>query len=736
MIFITGMHRSGTSMVTRLLNICGLYLGPKERLMPAFADNPAGFWEDMAAVRINEAVLITLGGGWDYLPADVAPGWEQDPRLDSLREQAKELIRTFDNQDPWGWKDPRFSFTLPFWQPHVPDSKVIICLRHPLDVANSLFKRNGHSLAFGFNLWREHNQHLLDQTTPEQRLVTCYDAYFTNPHDELRRLVSELDWSITEETILQACETVSDKLRHHHTSSQQTQQKQLPANVSKLYQDLLSEAGYISDESAQDLRGAYRSIEGARALELQPRDPDRGVEGESTTFPAPQDITAPPLASIIMLTFNALEYTKQCIDSIRRHTAYPHEIIFVDNGSTDGTKDYLQQLVASESNYQLLDNESNLGFSAGNNQGVREAKGEYVLLLNNDVLVSEGWLESLVAGLERDEHIGMVGPVSNYVSGRQRIAEVPYQNDEEFYGFAKSLRAANRDKVTPRRRIAGFAMLVRKALYDDLGGLDESFGSGNYEDDDFCLRVREKGYAVMVDESTFIHHFGSQTFSDNKIDYQASLKHNEELFRTKWPDVDPAWLLEQDESLVQVLTGQASEAIKLVNNGDLDAGRKLCEDILREDPIRVEAVYGLALIAHLSGDFGEARKYYQQSVSLQRDWIPAQHSLALLDMAEGNMSGAQLRLVEVLEKNPDDIDSRRLLGQALIETEQFDEGISLLMGILQDDPNDWQTHFILASLYAEVDRNQDAKRHLEAVLAANPDHVEAQEMLAKIGLAE
>ncbi|GAI59976.1 unnamed protein product [marine sediment metagenome] len=412
----------------------------------------------------------------------------------------------------------------------------------------------------------------------------------------------------------------------------------------------------------------------------------------------------------------------------------------MDNGSTDGTKDYLRDIVAVNPNYRLIDNPANVGFSAGNNQGAKAARGEYVFLLNNDVLVADGWLESMVSALERDERIGMVGPISNYISGRQQLAlagpagsqEIPYNNDEGYYGFARTVRTANRGKVTPRRRIAGFAILIRKALYEELGGLDESFGSGNYEDDDLCLRVREKGYAIMVDECTFLHHFGSRTFAGNKIDYDASLKKNEKIFRAKWPEVDMDWLLEKDEPLAEVLERKSQEAIQLVSQGDLESGRRLCREVLLEDPTREAAVYGLGLIAHLEGDLREARNQYRRALSYNKEWTPVQQSLALLDMAEGDLKAAQQRLAQILEKDPHDLDARRLLGQTFLEGEQFEEGIGILRGILKDNPSDWQTHFILASLYAEVERTQDVKLHLEAVLAANPDHAQAREMLDKI----
>ena len=200
-VFVTGMHRSGTSMVTRLLNLCGLSLGPEERIIPPKADNPAGFWENVDVYAINDAILQKLGGGWDFLPPGAGAGWEQKSELDALREKAKGIIKVLSGQDPWGWKDPRFCFTLPFWQSLLSESRVIICLRHPLEVAGSLMRRNGHSRAFGLHLWLEHNQRLLDQTRPEQRIVTHYDSYFIGPQEELRRVVDWLGWTIPEQTI-------------------------------------------------------------------------------------------------------------------------------------------------------------------------------------------------------------------------------------------------------------------------------------------------------------------------------------------------------------------------------------------------------------------------------------------------------------------------------------------------------------------------------------------------------
>ena len=128
---IAGMHRSGTSMVARTLNLCGLYLGPAADTPPPVPDNPEGHWENSRFVALNEQVLARLHSGWDFPPRPPTD-WIAHSDLSPLQDQAIELIQSFVGHPLWGWKDPRNSLTLPFWKHLMPDLKVIICLRHPL----------------------------------------------------------------------------------------------------------------------------------------------------------------------------------------------------------------------------------------------------------------------------------------------------------------------------------------------------------------------------------------------------------------------------------------------------------------------------------------------------------------------------------------------------------------------------------------------------------------------------
>ena len=137
-------------MLTRLLHACGLYLGGESDLMPPQADNPDGFWEHLGFVALNDELLHELGGAWDLPPK--ADESLTGARLDPLRLKARLLIERFDSAPAWGWKDPRNSLTLPFWQQLLPELKTLIMVRNPLEVAHSMRERNGTSYSFGLRL--------------------------------------------------------------------------------------------------------------------------------------------------------------------------------------------------------------------------------------------------------------------------------------------------------------------------------------------------------------------------------------------------------------------------------------------------------------------------------------------------------------------------------------------------------------------------------------------------------
>ncbi len=241
---IAGMHCSGTSMVARLLNLCGLYLGPEDDLWPSTPDNPEGYWENIPFNKLNDEILNQLDGDWKKPPA-MPEGWELRPEMIPLQRKATDLILRFSSYEPWGWKDPRNSITLPFWKRLIPNLKVVICLRNPLEVEQSLRNRIYSPTASGLNLWLTYNQRLLSSVHLEVRVITHYDAYFCDPREELRRVLGMLNIPASEEPIDRACPAASLSLRRNRFTSQDLLEAKLPADLVKCYMDMCAEAGPV-----------------------------------------------------------------------------------------------------------------------------------------------------------------------------------------------------------------------------------------------------------------------------------------------------------------------------------------------------------------------------------------------------------------------------------------------------------------------------------------------------------
>jgi GT2 family glycosyltransferase/glycosyltransferase involved in cell wall biosynthesis len=241
-----------------------------------------------------------------------------------------------------------------------------------------------------------------------------------------------------------------------------------------------------------------------------------------------------PKACIVVLTYNNKAYTQQCVQSVIERTHYPnYELIIVDNASTDSTPNYLKKIEKSRPNIKVILNQSNLGFSAGNNQGAKQASGEYLIFLNNDIVVTNGWLSRLVYHLHHPK-VGLVGPVTNW-SGNETRIKVDYANIEDMPDFAQKYTHSHWDQNFEIQVLPFHCIAMRQSVFREVGFLDEQFGIGMFEDDDYALRVRKKSYKVICAEDVFVHHWGKASFSrlDDDI-YQALFAENQKKFETKW----------------------------------------------------------------------------------------------------------------------------------------------------------------------------------------------------------
>jgi len=229
-----------------------------------------------------------------------------------------------------------------------------------------------------------------------------------------------------------------------------------------------------------------------------------------------------PKFSIIIPVYNNKDLTLQCIRTITE-CSHDYELIIVDNGSVP----------AYSGLGRVIRNDKNEGFPVAVNQGLKEAKGDILIILNNDTLVTPGWLEKF------DDHLkvyDMVGPCSNNISGIQQVPFDKYSNIKELYSFALNQSKKHSGNIFPFYRLVFFCVAFKREVLNKVGFLDEQFTPGNFEDDDYCLRAIEAGFKLGVAYDIFIHHKGSATHKTLNLDHKNLIETNHAKFQKKWPD--------------------------------------------------------------------------------------------------------------------------------------------------------------------------------------------------------
>lgn len=242
-----------------------------------------------------------------------------------------------------------------------------------------------------------------------------------------------------------------------------------------------------------------------------------------------------PLVSILIVAYNSEEFIEPCLDSIFGDESYPSfEVVVVDNLSKDGTWDLLGRYAARESRLHTFRAGRNLGFAGGNNYAAEQARGEYLVLLNADTIVTAGWLGRLMRPLRSNPETGMTTPVTNW-SGNETKINIDYHHLGEMEVFSAELARRNWGKTTEIENAALLCVMLPASLWKQTGGLDERYAVGMFEDDDFSFRLRQAGRKIVIAEDCFLHHFGSGSFA--KLDPDESKRifdENRERYEKKW----------------------------------------------------------------------------------------------------------------------------------------------------------------------------------------------------------
>jgi len=242
-----------------------------------------------------------------------------------------------------------------------------------------------------------------------------------------------------------------------------------------------------------------------------------------------------PLVSILIPCAGMLEYTKILVPSILRHTRPPFELIFIDIGSLDGTAEYLAGVATVHSmiRVEVVRTPTDLGITDACKEALAKARGEFLVLLNNDTVVTNGWLNQLLSLLNNSVAIGMVGPMSNYAAPPQLVETVPYRvgpkklgrlegrhgasevlvDVEAVESFAREFREKTKGKWVETERLGGFCLILKREALVKMGPLDPWTDLSLFDTDILSAKARQAGYTLAVCRDLFVHHFGARTFA-------------------------------------------------------------------------------------------------------------------------------------------------------------------------------------------------------------------------------
>jgi O-antigen biosynthesis protein len=645
---ITGMHRSGTSLTSSLMESAGVNIGM--RLMGAVPSNPKGHFENLDFVEFHERTL--------QLQDCSQEGWTLSQTISippQLRDEAKLIIEKNSGSDFWGWKDPRTTLFLDFWKDLLPQAYFVFTYRSPWEVVDSLYRRGDKIFVdnpiYALEVWIHYNKLILDfyYRFPDRSILLnietlisdrncifelCKDKFgieFKEPSENIvdKSLMSTLGLSSqkpllvnkfypeaievfnslndradikcqpaifnnseSEESIgsllfqnwanlSEANRDIKIKVKQIQQSQSQLQQAQSELELSqfqlqqaqselelsqlKLLQtqnqifamktskfwklrtiwfrlkprlNLVSRILKIDVDNLDNNTLSKIIVSKAvfakesSALEVFSSEKERLIKIYATYLQSFLDSKVKlklatqnkPLISIILVLYNRSELTLQCLLSLNNNCKESYELIIVDNNSSDSTSELLKQLEG----VRIISNTENLHFLLASNQAAREAKGEYILFLNNDTQVLPGSIASAVKTITDADDVGAVGGKIILLDGSLQEAGSIVWKDGSCLGYGRGDSPLNPMYMFKRDvdYCSGAFLLTKRNIFIENGGFDEDYKPAYYEETDYCLRLWRMNQRVVYDPNVIILHyeFASSRSIDSALSLQAKNK--------------------------------------------------------------------------------------------------------------------------------------------------------------------------------------------------------------------
>jgi len=356
-------------------------------------------------------------------------------------------------------------------------------------------------------------------------------------------------------------------------------------------------------------------------------------------------------------------------------------------------------------------------------------------------------LARMLSVFERYPEAGLVGPVSNYVSGHQLVngGHVSYQNLAQMPQFAANWTREHVGQTMETNRIVGFCLLARREIINQIGGLDEQFGRGNFEDDDFCIRAALAGFKVRIALDAFIHHTGNQTFKGAGIDYYQSMLDNWELFKSKWnipldtpldePFEFPSQQWDAAKHFIPLPSGTTTpkqiveepayskKETRLVNGST-----KLVQTVNLDDLLtQVKTAQG-------EGNWPQAITLLRATLDQSRlaEDVSLLNSLGYCYVMNDQLIEAEATFQKGLRFDPDHLDLLSNLADLYLHQEQYDQATAYLNRALQINPDDVNVLLSLGTCCIQLSVFDAALMAFQRVQVLAPETEGINEMLDEL----
>lgn len=250
-------------------------------------------------------------------------------------------------------------------------------------------------------------------------------------------------------------------------------------------------------------------------VDLAGPSPSSGARSTPRLRPNLRGAVEEPRLSVVIPTWDQLPYTQACVESIRRNTDVPYELVLVDNGSQPQARSYAEQ-----AGDQVVLNDANRGFAAGMNQGLALARGRYVAFLNNDTELPPGWASRLLEAFDRPDPPGIVVPAVTAAGNQRTVRNAPGDEVEALRPFEAPPSAV--------------LYVMEHQVARELGGWGEEYEVASAEDVDLCFKVWVNGLDVVYDHRVLVAHVGKATSGTKLADWRTQWEHNRRVLFDKW----------------------------------------------------------------------------------------------------------------------------------------------------------------------------------------------------------